>query len=303
MNARTFLKAGVSAVIAYQITSRLQTQLLEPSIDSLVDSSEFRSFYEDTPLGRAAYELNEKLKGANFIIGYGSWVYGTEKKDSMKDFIVVVGDTAEFYSKNEDLVKTPFVPFVRNASAQNFINKLGPNYYHLGHETKIGVVSMEQFITGGTANYVGFRLTKPLAIYSNRDPNIARFAVNRAREETLERALSLMPEEFTLQDFALQYLGVSYKADIRPEDPRKVQSTYDATREQTNKICSTFLNTNVIEEQGLYLNPNSSSQRFDELLTLSIDKGAFGFQSLCNFFTAADPIGYFLRKVRVAKGD
>ncbi len=228
------------------------------NIADLVSAGEVRVLTDSTELGKSAKDLVERLSSGSHvlaIIAYGSWVYGTQKPDSMKDFLVVVDNPAQFYAENEWLTKTPTVPFARSTFAQAAINLLGPNFYHIdgidGGKVKIGVMSQRQFENANSwlGNYVGFRLTKPLLVYfvqaSQLPQDKLESVIAEARLKTLQRTLGIMPMSFTLDEFAVRYVEMSYEADVRPEDPRKVNTTYETNKEQLDRMSQVFLDEQV----------------------------------------------------------
>ena len=274
-------------------------------LEELVAAEELRHF-DGSELGKAAKALSERLgEHVLAIIGYGSRVYGTHKPDSMMDFLVVVDEHSEFYRDNQWLVETPLVPIVRSAWAQTFINLSGPNFYHVGKDIKVGVMSKRQFqqAPDTPGRYISYRLTKPLAIYvlpgSQLPPGELTGVIAAARLDTLQRTLRIMPKQFTLEGFALGYVGTSYKADIRPEDPTKIQTTYEANKGQLDRMCATFLKEQP-QLHGHYVNKTLWHEHVAERLNLTVvSKPAFLFRTFLGIFTAADPFGYALRKVNL----
>lgn len=261
-------------------------------------------------LAKTAKDLHNRLGDhVSLIIGYGSWVYGTQKPDSMKDFIVVVDDPRQFYNENEWVVQTPYVKPARSVEVQTFLNRLSPNFYHLdGGKIKIGVISKAQFTseTYSFSKYIGFRLTKPLAVFQipgsglSQDDSID--VISDLREENLFRVISLLPRNFTFEDFALKYVGVSYEADVRFEDPSKIRSTYEANKSKFDKMFAFFLKDVPTYDGTNYTNNASAIDFYREKVSMALRKPLFLAQNFLNFFTAADPIGYTMRKMRLGTG-
>lgn len=303
------------------------------NIADLVLPGEVKDLATDrSELGKAAGGLVELL-GSHVlaIIAYGSWVYGTQKHDSMMDFLVVVDSPGQFYAENKWLTRTPAMPFTRSTLAQTAINLLGPNFYHIdgidGGKVKIGVISQGQFENANSwlGNYVGFRLTKPLSGYPVQASQLPQDKLEKviaeARLKTLQRTLGIMPWSFSLDEFAVRYVGISYEADLRPEDPRKVRTTYEASKEQLDRMSQVFLD----EQVKLSKFERDSVQAADDIAA-SVDyvknappraitfkravqkayllgcKPVFALHSLRSAFTAAHPMDYARRKIRMSRG-
>lgn len=267
---------------------------------------------DNSELAKAAKDIRISLGShVSLVIGYGSWVYGTQKPDSMKDFLVIVDDLGEFYKENDWLAKTPGFKPVRFVRIQTLLNRVSPNFYHLYRgKVKIGVVSQTQFMNepDSFSKYIGFRLTKPLAIFQIPGSTLSQddvvSVISDLREDNLRRTLYLLPEKFTLEDFALKYLGLSYEADVRFEDPTKIRTTYEANKSMLDEMFKEFLSNmeyygNISVQGSVYSNHVPASDHYRERASMILRKPLFLAQNFLNFFTAADPIGYTMRKVRL----
>lgn len=282
-------------------------------LESIILSNEFRRLDDDSELGETARTLFFRLgRHVKALIAYGSWVYGTNKPDSMRDFLVLVDEPGEFYRENQWVINT--VRFsLRTAWAQAMVNSLGPNFYFLDKgKVKIGVIPEQQLEESADSigNYLGFRLTKPLIVFEVPGgeaymSNIKQ-AIGLARIMNLHRTLRLMPAVFTLDCFALKYAGVSYQADVRFEDPRKIATTYKANKEQIDAMCLGYLQNEeaygtVSIVGGIFTNSTGPASRAREWAYLTfVCKPIFLAQTFRNALTAEDPLGYAARKLIIS---
>jgi hypothetical protein len=173
------------------------------------------------------------------LIAYGSRVFGQARRGSAFDFWLIVRDAeafhranAEFYRASLNVQSTP--------EEQIRLNRAGPLFYALkedGAEVKLAVLderSLAEFCAADWWTVKG-RMQKPLRMF--RSTPLVDQAILSARREALASALNLVPREFTTGELLHEIVGLSYRAEIRPEHKSaKVRSILDAGRAELERI-------------------------------------------------------------------
>lgn len=101
---------------------------------------------------------------------------------------------------------------------------------------KYGIITVDDLISTLTdwshGGYVAGRLAKPSEIF--KAPSEVRKALQENLRHHVTTALTLLPETFTLEEFFLTIIKISYIGDIRnlgaedPDKPRRILHTGEA---------------------------------------------------------------------------
>jgi hypothetical protein len=173
------------------------------------------------------------------LIAYGSRAFGQARRGSAFDFWLIVRDAEAFHRANAEFYRTrlnlPSTP-----EEQIRLNRAGPLFYALkeeGVEVKLAVLderSLAEFCVADWWTVKG-RMQKPLRMFRST-PAVDR-AILSARREGLACALNLVPREFTTEQLLREIVGLSYRAEVRPEHKSaKVRSILEAGRAELERI-------------------------------------------------------------------
>jgi hypothetical protein len=173
------------------------------------------------------------------LIAYGSRVFGRARRGSAFDFWLIVRDAEAFHRANADFYRTclnvPSTP-----EEQIRLNRAGPLFYAMkvdGDEVKLAVLdarSLAEFCVHDWWTVKG-RMQKPLRMI--RSTPAVDAAILSARREALACALNLAPPEFTIEQMLRELVGLSYRAEVRPENKSaKVRSILEAGRAELERI-------------------------------------------------------------------
>ena len=207
------------------------------------------------PVARAADCLLERFgPHVRALMAYGSRVCGQARIGSAYDFWVIVDDLEAFHRDNAEFYRTQLN--VRSTpDKQIAANRAGPLFYALnadGLAVKYGVLGESDFaaLCRDTWWTVKGRMQKPLRVI--RATPAVEAAIQAARQEGLECALNFVPKEFTLDELLRELVGLSYRAEVRPErKAAKVQSILEAGRAGLETIYAPMLDAHPqVERQG-----------------------------------------------------
>lgn len=193
-----------------------------------------------TNIEKAAEHLLERF-GVHVValIAYGSRVFGQVRKGSEYDFWVIVRDPAAFHRGNAEFYRTqlsrPSTP-----EEQTRLNKTGPLFYSLRTNdldikmAVLGEAALARLCRDDWWTVKG-RLQKPLLIIRST-PEVDA-AILSARRVGIACALNLVPATFTIEELLHDLVGLSYRAEIRPEHKRaKIRSILHAGRHKLEEI-------------------------------------------------------------------
>ena len=178
------------------------------------------------------------------LIGYGSRVFGQARAASSYDFWLIVRDPAAFHRGNAEFYRTR-LNIRSTPEEQTALNETGPLFYSLeeaGLDIKLAVLGEATLLRLCRDEWwtVKGRLQKPLLIL--RSTPTVDAAILSARRDGLACALNLVPREFTLEELLREVVGLSYRAEVRPEHKRaKIRSILKAGREELEKIYAPLL--------------------------------------------------------------
>jgi hypothetical protein len=194
--------------------------------------------------------LDDVMRAAQFVLArygehvaalmaYGSRVYGEARRGSAYDFWLIVRDLEAFHYANADFYKTQLnIP--STPEEQIRMNRTGPLFYSMrddDHEIKLAVLDEHSFADLCVHEWwaVKGRMQKPLRAI--RTTPLVETAILAARREGLVAAVNLLPREFTIKELITEIVGLSYRAEVRPERIRaKVLSIVQAGREPLKEI-------------------------------------------------------------------
>lgn len=191
--------------------------------------------------------------GARAVVGYGSWyAHGLRKPNSFPDLYLIVDDYRRHY---------------HNAFHSWMNRVLPPNVYFLwedgeGHRDirgKYNVIStadLERECSPALRDvYNAGRLTKLVWIAWVRDDATHEWLITHlleAHQTLLPVVLGLLPERFGLDDFSVELLGLSYRAEPRLEGWEHVRALHAAHTPHYRTLHGALLNafvrsTNLLE--------------------------------------------------------
>ena len=200
------------------------------------------------------------------LMAYGSRVFGRPRRGSAYDFWLIVDDPVAFHHDNAEFYRTELnVP--STPAQQLALNRDGPNFYALkedGHDIKIAVLGEEDFVRFCHDSWwtVKGRMQKPLRII-RCSPAVSE-AIRATRKEALACALNLVPREFTIRQLLWEVVGLSYRAEVRPENKSaKIQSIVDAGQSELERIYVPLLAEHAgVERCGeRYVDPRDPEER------------------------------------------
>ena len=242
------------------------------------------------------------------LIAYGSRVFGQARRGSAFDFWLIVRDAEAFHRANAEFYRTRLnVP--STPEEQIRLNRAGPLFYALeedGAEVKLAVLderSLAEFCAADWWTVKG-RMQKPLRMIRST-PAVDR-AILSARREALACAVSLAPREFTIEELLREVVGLSYRAEFRPENkPAKVRSILEAGRAELERIYAPLLaELPYVEPRGgRWLDRRAPEERARaRAATLrALRRSKWSRQSLRfiwrNYRSYAKPLRYILRKM------
>lgn len=175
------------------------------------------------------------------VIFFGSQLVGTSPDAaSAADLIVVVRDYTHFYNDIDSQLPASrhigIITTLNRILAPNIINLNDPGGMRAG--AKCFVVSEQNFrhsMSRAARDYFfRGRLSQRVEIvYARKDSTRRRMQeyLAGARRLTLDWVPLYLPEWFTVGEYCLRMLEVSYAGEIRPESRDRVREVYEAQRE------------------------------------------------------------------------
>lgn len=202
---------------------------------------------------RASLAVLQGAAGASLraVILFGSRLVGSSPgQHSAIDFFVIVENYRAFYAglrANGLLRRRPALLVALN-------HWLPPNVIALratredGPRTKCIVMSAAHFTHALSArsrdHFCKGRLAQRVELVFTRDDAVRTevlATLDRAREETLDWVPAHLPASFTVDDFCLRMLEISYAAEIRPESRARVREVAVVQREALRQIFGPLL--------------------------------------------------------------
>jgi hypothetical protein len=175
------------------------------------------------------------------ILFYGSCLFSsTQRQSSFPDFYVLVSSLGRYHRSPWHATLNRILP---------------PNVYYGDFSSgaqslrcKYCVMSLDQFEreTSHRAHDIHHlgRFSKQFCMAYSRDAATAQAIVDSALRAMLilvPHSLALLPERFSLEEFVLMQLGLSYLGERRVVEPTKVNSLLDASRDYYLAIYSAVL--------------------------------------------------------------
>jgi hypothetical protein len=230
------------------------TKAPKPKSLAQVISSAVREFPDDEEITLFRDWFKERY-GDNLaaVIFFGSCLSEKSRSEtSFKDFVVVVDD---YFKTSKNPVQW----------LSHWL--LPPDLFHLAlkkegrdHECKYYLISMRQLLDAVMSRakdlYVMGRMSKRIAIiYCRDDETFDRivFAQKSAMQNAAEMSLALL-DVFDLEGFIKAVMRLSYLAETRLEDERKVASLYAAHTEFYKTaygiILADIIKRNIVKPEG-----------------------------------------------------
>ncbi|MBB5348693.1 hypothetical protein JWG42_07700 [Desulfoprunum benzoelyticum] len=174
------------------------------------------------------------------ILFYGSCLHAGKDPDGLFDLYVLVDG---YLSANRNLL-------------QALLNKmLPPNVFYLESllegkriRAKYALLSLDDLHKGTSTrwfhSYLWGRFCQPAAIVYARDDKVAtriHTAFAQAVMTFIARVLPLLPQQWTIRDLWLAGLGMTYRAEFRPERPDRQARLYEAAAEYFEEVARAAL--------------------------------------------------------------
>jgi len=197
---------------------------------------------EVPPQVRDSLEILRGACGSNLqaVVFFGSVLLGTSPDGgSAADLFVVVKDYFHFYRNIGSLL-----PAQRHLGIMTSLNRvLPPNIIYLNdpggmragakcfvvteRDLMVGLslAARDHFFRGRLSQQVEIVYARSAAVRGKLEEYLAM-----ARRLSLEWVPFYLPETFTVADYCLRMLEVSYAGEIRPESGSRVREVYDAQR-------------------------------------------------------------------------
>jgi hypothetical protein len=253
--------------------------------------SRVKTYYPEIPVSEPVKNAALELGGSETVAiwGYGSSFAGDAKADSLLDLLMVVSDAENFHRNNISLRPRDYGR-PRSVGFHTFLNSFGFNFYRTTLDTsegsrqaKYGVIGYREFLKfarGGRKDsidrkvgkgrlYVAGRLQKamlvPIKLTSAIEGDRINDAINQSRIDGVFLAASLMPQQFSLDQLALEYVGLSYRADVRVEHPDKVRNIYEKGKDHYRAMLEPIID----QLRRTYVLHKESEDTFSKVLTLS----------------------------------
>jgi len=197
---------------------------------------------EIAPQVQESLEILTDACGSNLVavVFFGSVLVGTSPTlDSAADLFVVVENYKDFY---QDLHSR--LPAARRASIMAWLNRImPPNIIYLRDPrglragAKCFVINRDDFTEALSPNardhFCRGRLIQRVQIVyarSAKDQNDIEAELEMARRVAVEWVPVYLPGRFSVLDFCLRMLEVSYAKEIRPESRARVLEVFDAQK-------------------------------------------------------------------------
>jgi hypothetical protein len=174
------------------------------------------------------------------ILFYGSCLHADTEPDGLFDLYVLVDG---YLSANRNLM-------------QALLNKaLPPNVFYLESllgdkrvRAKYALLSLDDLHKGTSKlwfhSYLWARFCQPAAVIYSRDDIVAAqidAAFAQAVMTFINRVLPLLPQQWTIRDLWLTGLGMTYRAEVRPERPDRQKRLFEASAEYFEEVARTAL--------------------------------------------------------------
>ena len=174
------------------------------------------------------------------ILFYGSCLHAESEPDGLFDLYVLVDG---YLSANRNLL-------------QALLNKaLPPNVFYLESllgdkrvRTKYALLSLDDLHKGTSTrwfhSYLWARFCQPAAVVYSRDDKVAAqidAAFAQAVMTFITRVLPLLPQQWTIRDLWLTGLGMTYRAELRPERPDRQERLFESSAEYFEEVARTAL--------------------------------------------------------------
>ncbi len=250
-----------------------------------------------------------RFDGIACIYMYGSMLNPlVSTPTSFPDFYIIVDDYRQFYK----------------SGIHTALNKvLPPNSYFLklddqGTPMPCKYCVLDSRALGRTTHYPGIRdffiagrLAKRIGILYVRDRDfLSDFlgTVYTAMRFNVMFALSEMTSPFTLDEFIIHLLGLSYRAEIRTETGDKVLSLYNSEKEFYQTVYRLFLDQEVSEgnlglRDGRYatVKPQFTQAYTRRFMSHARKRAVYRWPK--SIYTFSDYVGYLKLKIERTTGE
>lgn len=226
--------------------------------------------------------------------GYGS-IFNGESKNGLLDIMLIVDDPKEFHRQHRRV----------SAGVQTWLNQFSPNFYPgqimingQPRAVKYGVIGYEDFLMKmeDPLLYTKGRFAKAALFPFVKDPDQIRqarigTAINRSRFESAWTVLASQPTKFDFEHFALDYINLSYWADVRVEKDDKARILLTQSPEDykimLGDILNAFVKGQILEREGDQFYTKKVSPRKEDVqaLVLRSKLSAIGLNYIKNWIT------------------
>jgi hypothetical protein len=198
------------------------------------------------------------------VILYGSCLNEkTRTPTSIHDFYLIVDSYWKFYPKKIHALLNLFLP-------PNSFNLKITGEHHRPLLCKYNVISLERLKKETSLRakdiYHFGRFGKRVGIIWVKNESIRQELINcfyQAFRTNVLYTIPTLPDEFTLKDFLLSALSLSYQGETRTENDNKVQEFYESEKPFYEMIYGSILN-HFIAQHSIIKNPIAGTYRFHQ---------------------------------------
>ncbi len=250
------------------------------------------------------------FKGIECIFMYGSMLNPeVSTPTSFPDFYIIVDKYSAFYKSYVHSLLNKIVPPNSYFLKINENGTTKPSKYCV--IDKYGLMCATQhdklkdlFIAG--------RLAKRIGILYVKDEKFLSFFLNRIysamRFNTLFALSDMVGERFSLDDFILRLLGLSYRAEVRTETDDKIVNLYNSEKAFYRKVYGIFLEQEIaggnVEKNGdVYktVRPCYPRNYIDTFIKRSRRRAVYRWPK--SIYTFSDYVGYLELKIERTTGE
>lgn len=240
------------------------------------DSSRIPIFYPDAApvlqlypgLDQIAIDIGGKQLAAAYA--YGSSFNG-ESTNGMLDLMLIVKDPRLFHEENRFWRPDDYTHLIGGVRVQTWLNRFSPNFYHRedtldndqDRSLKYGVIPLHRLLYDRWSDclrgnfYVAGRVQKARIIPLFMNPKYKAqidSTINSARVEGVWLALGLVSPKFSWEDLVINYINLSYAADIRAEKANKDRIILEQSpgdyQAMFEDLLVSFIDHDIIEKVG-----------------------------------------------------
>lgn len=253
--------------------------------------------------------FNEYFNGIECIFMYGSMLNPKlSTPTSFPDFYIIVNNYKTFYRSNVHAILNKVLP------PNSYFLKLEKNGLSLPskycvldtqdlYKTTHYPVLKDFFIAGRLAKRIGI-------LYVKDETFLSQFldAVYNAMYFNVMFAISEIEHAFSLEEFIIHLLGLSYRAEVRTETQEKIISLYNSEKLFYQRLYGLFLEQEISTgrikvNNGSFttIKPYFTKQYINKLIKQSRRRAVYRWPK--SIYTFSDYVGYLELKIERTTGE